>query len=65
MSTRNEPAKGTSPNERDREVYDRELRGFDILVLTVAPMLLWHGGSGVEISVGLSVLTIAVLIGRD
>ena len=28
MSTRNEPAKGTSPNERDREVYDRELRDF-------------------------------------
>ena len=46
-------------------LYGSALRGLDILVLTVAPLLAWHEQAGAEVSIGLSLLTLGVLIGRE
>lgn len=53
------PAGGVPTN-----LYGSALRGFDILILTVAPLLIWPGANGVEASIALSAITISVLISR-
>ncbi|MGH3411825.1 MAG: DUF6297 family protein [Marmoricola sp.] len=45
-------------------LYGSVLRGFDVLVLTTGPMLIWSSGGGVEASIVLSVITLAYLLGR-
>ncbi|RYE80129.1 MAG: hypothetical protein EOO74_02630 [Myxococcales bacterium] len=59
------PLVSTPAGSVPTNLYGSALRGFDILVLTVAPMLLWPDARGVEVSVGLSAITIAVLVGRE
>lgn len=53
------PAGGVPTN-----LYGSALRGFDILILTVAPLLLWPTANGVEASLALSAITIGVLVSR-
>ena len=53
------PAGGVPTN-----LYGSALRGFDILILTVAPLLLWPTANGVESSLALSAITISVLVSR-